>query len=94
MNIETKRVEVKVERECQCVSEADMFIVDRYETDGREHMLIWDVGEANEFAIGFNFHGYSDEDDYGWHDMLFDKIDVIPDKRTAMQAWLNLTRED
>lgn len=94
MNVRVENREIKISRNCRCVSEADLFIVDRHtDEDGYEHLLLWDTGEADTFAIGFRFYGYSDEDVYGWRELLFGTVDVIPDKCTAMQAWINLTKE-
>lgn len=93
-NITTKRVPVKVERECQCVSCLGVYDIASHtdEETGQTHMLLWtDVEDG--MAIGFRFYGYVDTLD-GYSLMAFDHIDPMPDKRTAMQAWLNLTKED
>ena len=78
-----------------CVPEDDVWKVDEYtDADGRTHRLLWDL-ENDTMGIGFNFIDSIPRPSYeGGALMAYDHIDVMPDKRTAMQAWLDLTRED
>ena len=92
MEVKTKKVPVTIERECTLVNEYNLYIVDNFMDECHDkHHLLWNIDD-DEFAIGFGFFGYHNADDGDYY--VYSTVDILPDKRTAMQAWLNLTKED
>lgn len=91
--IEKKTVRVTVERELQCVCEADIYLVDRYTNpvSKREYVLLWDLSD-DKFAIGCGFHGMTDEDDHGWCDYACEGIHEYASKRLAFHDWVALAK--
>ena len=95
MDVTTKKIPVKVEREYTLVDECDVYRVDKYTDElGHETWLLWDTGASDEFAIGYKFYDYYFDDDSRKECYVFSSVKVMPDKRTAMQTWLDLTKED
>ena len=92
--IQNDRLPVEVVRTVETVTQDEVFTVDTFcdkETD-QVHYLLWDL-VTDKFFIGFRFYTNINPD-RGYDMLVFDHVDVMPDKRTAMQAWLNLTKED
>lgn len=92
--IEKKTVRVTVEREFQCVSEADIYCVDTHTdpSSGRRYALLWDLSD-DKLAIGYGFHGMTeDEDFYGWRYYASENYTCYDAKRMALIAWADIIR--